>query len=222
MPGACGTGHANHAGGVHLIENKEHLMGDILEPIFWGFIVALISLPFYLFMAVPQIGQNFNVGTAHAFAIPIIMAFLASALMGEKDMMTSLIMIISSSVFLTLMMLIVLLLPQITGVVYFLDYYYIDIAKKMMMAFIMFFPGLLIGGVTGKVFGDAFVSDISRAQRKELNEEMREWKETLERAIRESERGNVSEKEAEEGEKGPEDDEKAGTESAEEAPVAKD
>lgn len=178
-----------------MIENSEHLRRDILEPIFWGAIVAIISLPFYLFMVIPQIGSTFHVETVHAFLIPIIMAFLASALMGEREMMTSLIMLISAAIILTFMMLFILLLPQLLGVVYFFDTYYIDIAKKLIMAFIMFFPSLLVGGVTGKVFGDAFVSDISRKERKELNEEMREWKKTLERAIMESDRGNISEEE---------------------------
>ncbi len=197
MPGASGTGRAKNAGGVRLIEMNEHLKKDILSPVFWGFIVALICLPFYLFMAVPQIGRSFNVATVHAFLMPIIAAFLASAMMGDRDMKSSLIMLLSSAIFLTVGILIVLLLPQSMHVVFFVDTYYINVAQKMIMAFIMFFPSLLIGSITGKVFGDAYVSDITRAERRELNEEMREWKETLEKAIDESDKGNSSDENTE-------------------------
>ena len=185
-----------------MTELTEHMKRDVLEPVFWGLIVALISLPFYLSLSVPQIGNDLGVSTIHAFLIPGIISFLASALLGEREMKSGIIMMFSSAIFLIVLLLIVLLLPQITGAVYFMDMYYIDIAKKLIVAFIMFFPSILVGGVIGRVFGDAYVSDTTRSERKRLNMEMREWKETLEKAIMESERGNVSEKELEkEGQK---------------------
>ncbi len=198
-------------GGVRLINISEHTRKNVIEPVFWGFITAIISLPFYLALAFPQIGMSLgghkiDVGMSYVFIIPAIAAFLASAVLGEREMVSGLVLVISGAIFLSAFMIFLLMLPRTLGIVYWIDFYYIGIGKKFIISIIIFFPSLLVGAMIGRLFGDAYISETSRSERKRLNEEMREWKKTLERAIMESDRGNpdknreMAEKKVENGE----------------------
>jgi small-conductance mechanosensitive channel len=154
----------------------------------WGAVLAFISLPLYLAgIGLPEIGKNIGVSTEMILIIPTIAAFLITTIISDREMIYSMVAIISGVVFLTIGMFVFLSYPAITGVVILTDYYYISAAKRVLLAILIMFPTFLIGGVTGKIFGEYFVSEQSRKERKELNEKMKEWKETLEKAIKEKE-----------------------------------
>ncbi len=159
----------------------------IVIPVVWGIIVAIISLPFYLGLAVPEIGKYFGIDTFGAFMSPLLASFFVSVVLCDRDIKSSLYALVSAAVFLTAFLIFILLLPGMIGAVFFIGTYYIYVGQRIILAFIMFFPSLLIGGVTGRVFGEFFVSDITRAERKQLNKKMREWRDTLEKAIEEKE-----------------------------------
>ncbi len=159
----------------------------VVIPAIWGVIVAVISLPFYLGLAVPEIGKYFGIDTFGAFMSPLLASFFASVVLCDRDIKSSLISLVSAALFLTAFLIFILLLPGMIGAVFFIGTYYIYVGQRIILAFIMFFPSLLIGGVTGRVFGEFFISDITKAERKKLNKKMREWRNTLEEAIEEKE-----------------------------------
>jgi hypothetical protein len=156
--------------------------------VLWGVILAFISLPLYLAgIGLPEMGKNMGITTEIVFAIPTIAAFLITTIISDREMIYSMVAIISGVVFLTIGMFVFLSYPAITGAVILTDYYYMSASKRVLLGILIMFPSFLIGGVTGKIFGEYFVSEQTKKERKELNEKMREWKETLEKTIKEKE-----------------------------------
>ncbi len=152
---------------------------------FWGLVIALISLPFYLSIVIPEIGSTMGIDSFSVFMAPLFASFLVSVILCDSGITRSLIAMVFASIFLMALLLFILMYPSLAGLVWFLDNYYIDIGTKMILSFVILFPSLLIGGVTGKVFGEFFISEQTKREKRELNERMREWKETLEKVLQE-------------------------------------
>ena len=158
---------------------------NIWVPVFWGLIIALISLPFYLLMVIPQIGETTGMDSFGPFMVPLFAAFLVAVVLCDRGIASSLIALVTGATALISLVLFVLIFPSLIGLVWFIDFYYVDAGTKLIVSIVILFPSLLIGGVTGKVFGELFISEQTKKEKKELNRRMREWKETLERVLEE-------------------------------------
>ena len=162
-----------------------------LTSMLWGLVLALISLPFYLaVIGVPEIGKSMGLDTFIAFTIPTFAAFLTTAMISDRDMIYSMVSVISGMIFLTIAMFLFLAYPALIGAVIFTDEYYVVILKHVFLGILIMFPSFLIGGIFGKIFGEYFISEQTRKEREEMNRKMKEWKKTLEMAIKEKEMEN--------------------------------
>ena len=163
--------------------------------IFWGLILALISLPFYLAgIGIPEIGKKMGIDTFILFVLPTSAAFLTTTILSDRDMIYSMVSIISAMVFLSTALSIFLAYPALIGAVIFTGDYYVLISKHVFFGVLIMFPSFLIGGIFGKIFGEYFISEQTRKEREELNKRMREWKETLEKVLEEKRKEEEAEK----------------------------
>ncbi len=162
-----------------------------LTSVLWGLVLALISLPFYLaVIGVPEIGKSMGLSTLMLFIMPTVAAFLTTAMISDRDMIYSMVSMISAMVFLSTALSVFLAYPALIGAVIFTGDYYVLISKHVFLGILIMFPSFLIGGIFGKIFGEYFISEQTRKEREEMNRKMKEWKKTLEMAIKEKEMEN--------------------------------
>lgn len=164
-------------------------------PVFWGLIIALISLPFYLLMVIPQIGKSVGMDSFGTFMVPLFASFLVAVVLCDREFVNSLIALVVGAVALISLVIFVFVFPSLIGLVWFIDYYYVSMGTKIIVSIVILFPSLLIGGVTGRVFGEMFISEQTKKEKRELNQKMREWKETLEKVLREKLKEEMEQKE---------------------------
>ncbi len=157
-----------------------------LESFFWGFILSLISLPLYLAgIGIPEMGAQMGIDSFLVFTIPTSAAFLVSVVLSERDMVYSVTSIVSGMVFLIALFFVFMSYPSFTKSAILTDLYYMNALKKLFLVVLLMFPSFFIGGITGKIIGERYISEQTRKERQELNMKMREWKETLERVLQE-------------------------------------
>lgn len=182
MCGEFRTTSATHVGVARLDKRSFYNTGI---PVFWGLIIALISLPFYLLMVIPQIGKTAGMDSFGTFMVPLFASFLVAVVLCDRGFVNSLIALVVGAVALISLIIFVFVFPSLIGLVWFIDYYYVSMGTKIIVSIVILFPSLLIGGVTGRVFGEMFISEQTKKEKRELNQKMREWKETLEKVLEE-------------------------------------
>ncbi len=160
-----------------------------LVSLFWGFILALISTPFYLaVIGIPEIGKKMGLDSFLLFMVPLSAAFLVAVVLSDKDMKFSVMSIISGMAILTFFIIIFMIYPFLKGVVVLNDYYYISLIKKLLLSALIMFPSFFIGAFVGKIFGERYISEESKKEREELNKIMREWREALDIMVEEKDK----------------------------------
>lgn len=154
--------------------------------LFWGLILAMISLPLYLgSIGIPEMGAQMGIDSFLLFVIPTSAAFLTAIVLSEKDMVYSIVATVGGMIILLILFVVFLSYPSITKSAILSEYYYIEAMKKVFLVILIIFPSFFIGGITGKIIGERYISEQTKKERMELNRRMKEWKETLERVLQE-------------------------------------